>query len=39
MTSKALYEDCNRTSNLSIACIDYQKEFDSVPHSWVAKSI
>jgi len=26
-------------NNLSIACIDYQKEFDSIPHSWVEKSI
>jgi len=24
---------------LSIAWIDYQKAFDSVPHSWVVKSI
>ena len=24
---------------LSIAWIDYQKAFDSVPHSWVEKSI
>ena len=27
------------TWNLSIAWIDYQKAFDSVPHSWVEKSI
>jgi len=40
MTSKATYEDCKRpNNNLSTACIDYQKEFDSVPHSWVEKSI
>jgi len=39
MTSKAIYEDCRRMNNLSIACIDYQKEFDSIPHSWVEKSI
>jgi len=25
--------------NLNIAWIDYQKEFDIVPHSWVEKSI
>ena len=25
--------------NLSIAWIDYQKAFNSVPHSWVEKSI
>ena len=28
-----------RNKNLSIAWIDYQKAFDSVPHSWVEKSI
>jgi hypothetical protein len=40
MTSKATYEDYKRTNNnLSIACIDYQKELDSVPRSWVEKSI
>ena len=32
--------DCRRRNkNLSIAWIDYQKAFDSVPHSWVEKSI
>ena len=37
--SKAIYEDCGRRNkNLSIAWIDYQKAFDSVPHSWVEKS-
>jgi hypothetical protein len=39
MISKAIYEDCRRNTNLSIAWIDYQKAFDSVPHSWVEKSI
>ena len=40
MISKAIYEDCRRRNkNLSIAWIDYQKTFDSVPHSWVEKSI
>jgi len=40
MISKAIYEECRRRNkNLSIAWIDYQKEFDSVPHSWVEKSI
>jgi len=37
MVSKT-YEDCRRRNkNLSIALIDYQKAFDSVPHSWVEK--
>jgi len=40
MISKAIYEDCRRRNkNLSIAWIDYQKAFQSVPHSWVEKSI
>jgi hypothetical protein len=40
MISKAIYEDCRRRNkNLSIAWIDYQKALDSVPHSWVEKSI
>jgi hypothetical protein len=40
MISKAIYEDCRRRNkNLSITWIDYQKTFDSVPHSWVEKSI
>jgi hypothetical protein len=38
--SKAIYEDCRRRDkDLSIAWIDYQKAFDSVPHSWMEKSI
>jgi hypothetical protein len=40
LISKAIYEDCRRKNkNLSIVWIDYQKAFDSVPHSWVKKSI
>ena len=40
MISKAIYEECRRRNkNLSIARIDYQKAVDSVPHSWVEKSI
>jgi len=40
MISKAICEDYRRRNkNLSTAWIDYQKAFDSVPHSWVEKSI
>ena len=40
MISKTIYEDCRRRNKiLSIAWIDYQKAFESVPHSWVEKSI
>jgi hypothetical protein len=36
MIPKAIYKDCRRRNkNLSIAWIDYQKAFDSIPHSWV----
>jgi hypothetical protein len=38
MISKAIYEDCRRRNkNLSIAWTDYQKAYDSVPHSCVEK--
>jgi len=39
MISTAIYEDCKRRQNLSIAWTDYQKVFDSISHSWVEKSI
>ena len=40
MISKAIYEECSRRNkNLSTAWIDYQKAFDSIPHSWEEKSI
>ena len=40
MISKTIYEDCRRRNKkLNIAWIDYQKAFDSVPHSRVEKSI
>jgi hypothetical protein len=42
MILKAIYDDCRRKiKNLSrpVAWIDYQQAFDSVPHSWVDKSI
>jgi len=40
MILKAIYEDCRRRNkNLSTVCIDYQKAFVSIPHSWVENSI
>jgi hypothetical protein len=40
LISKAILKDSKkRKKNLSIAWIDYQKTFDSVPHSWIEKSI
>jgi hypothetical protein len=39
LISKAIFEDSKkRKKNLSIAWIDYQKAFDSVPHIWIEKS-
>ena len=33
-----ILEDCmSKKKNLSTAWIDYQKAFDSVPHSWIIK--
>jgi hypothetical protein len=40
LISKAILVDCKkRIKNLNMLCIDYQKAFDSVPHSWIEKSI
>jgi hypothetical protein len=40
LVSKVILEDCKkRIKNLNLAWIDYQKAFDSVPHSWIEKSI
>ena len=37
---KEIYENYRRRNkNLCITWIDYQKAFDSIPHSWVEKSI
>jgi hypothetical protein len=40
MITKAIYKDCKRRNKiLSTAWTDYQKPFNSIPHSWVEKSI
>jgi hypothetical protein len=39
LISKAISEDSKkRKKNSSIAWTDYQKAFDSIPHSWIEKS-
>jgi len=39
MILKAIYDDYKRRNkNLRTVWIDYQKAFDSIPHSWVEKS-
>jgi hypothetical protein len=40
MICEAIYEDCRKgNKNLSMDWIDYQKAFNSVPHSSVEMSI
>lgn len=40
LVNKMILENCKTTKrNLSVAWIDYQKAFDSVPHSWILKSL
>ena len=38
--NKMIMEDCKtRKKNLTISWIDYRKAFDSVPHSWIIKTL
>jgi hypothetical protein len=40
LLSKAILKDSKkRRKNLNMTWIEYQKAFDSVPHSWIEKSI
>jgi hypothetical protein len=40
LISKAILLECkSRKKSLCMAWIDYQKAFDSVPHSWIIKSL
>ena len=40
LINKTIIEDCRkRQRNLSMAWIDYQKAFDSVPHSWLLRCL
>lgn len=40
LINKMILEDCTkRKKNLSTSWIDYRKAFDSVPHSWIIKSL
>ena len=40
LINKMILENCHRKlRNLSCAWIDYKKAFDSVPHSWILKSL
>ena len=40
LISKTIIEDCRKNKkNLSIAWLDYQKAFDSMPHSWIIRAL
>ena len=40
MMNKMIIEDCKKKKkNLSMAWINYKKAFDSVPHSWILKTL
>ena len=40
LINKMINEDCKqRKKNLSTAWVDYQKAYDSVPHSWILKCL
>lgn len=40
LISKMVIEDCKKNKkDLSIAWVDYQKAFDSMPHSWILKAM
>lgn len=40
LCSKAIIEDCQKyKKNLVLGWIDYQKAFDSVPHSWLIEAL
>ena len=40
LISKIVIEDCKKKKkNLSIAWLDYQKAFDSMPHSWIIHAL
>ena len=40
LINKSILEDCeSKRKNLSTSWIDYRKAFDSVPHSWIIKTM
>ena len=40
LISKVIRQECQcRKKSLSMAWIDYQKDFDRAPHSWIIKSL
>jgi len=40
LLNKAIIEDCKKkTKNLNVTWIDYRKAYDSVPHSWILKTM
>ena len=40
LIDKAILKDCKRRhTNLAMACIDYRKAYDMVPHSWIEECL
>ena len=40
LVNEMIIEECKtRKKNLTTSCIDYIKAFDSVPHSWIIKTL
>ena len=40
MLDKAVLQDCKkRRTNVAMAWLDYKKAYDSVPHSWIRKTL
>jgi hypothetical protein len=40
LISKAILRECrSRKKNVCMVCMDYQKPFDRVHHSWITKSL
>ena len=40
LINKMIIEECKKKKkNLSMAWIDYRKAYDSVPHSWILKTL
>ena len=39
LIDKTVPRDCKRHTNLAMACIDYKKAYNTVPHSWISECL
>ena len=39
LLDKAVLRDCERSTNLAMAWIDYQKVYDMILHSWISECL